>query len=132
MCVSLDVPQGCKGFNSLSFVIIGKYRYLSNEKHYDSDFLLHFVSLFILVITVLNGSCGKVMFLHLSVILFTRGMSGQTPPGQTLPWADIPGWIPSPHKKWPLQRTARILLEYILVLNAFSKEPLPSASHFRN
>ena len=35
-------------------------------------------------------SCGKVMFLHVSVILSTRGVSarhplGQTPPGQTLP-----------------------------------------------
>ena len=51
-------------------------------------------------------SCGKVMFLHLSVILFTGGVSqhalGQTQPwapprtdtpstpGQTPPWADTP------------------------------------------
>ena len=47
-------------------------------------------------------SCGKVMFLHLSVILFTGGLpppwadtsicrhpSGQTPPWADTPWADI-------------------------------------------
>ena len=33
-------------------------------------------------------SCGKVMFLHLSVILFTRGVSNRHLPGQTPPWAD--------------------------------------------
>ena len=32
-------------------------------------------------------SCGKVMFLHLCVILFTGAVSA-TPPGQTPPWAD--------------------------------------------
>ena len=38
-------------------------------------------------------SCGKVMFLHLSVILFTGGLpypSGQTPLADTLPGADTP------------------------------------------
>ena len=39
-------------------------------------------------------SCGKVMFLHLSVILFTGGMCGQTPNGQTPSWADTPGQTP--------------------------------------
>ena len=34
-------------------------------------------------ITVRNSSCGKVIFLHLSVILFTGGVSAKTPPGQT-------------------------------------------------
>ena len=34
-------------------------------------------------------SCSKVMFLHLSVILFTRGL-GRHPPSQTIPWADTP------------------------------------------
>ena len=41
-------------------------------------------------------SCSKVMFLHLSVILFTGG-SGR-PPGQTPPWADTP---PSPRQTPP-------------------------------
>ena len=45
-------------------------------------------------------SCGKVMFLHISVILSTGGCIkactgadtplGQTPPGQIPPWADTP------------------------------------------
>ena len=40
-------------------------------------------------------SCGKVMFLHVSVILSTvEGGGRQTPPGQ-LPWADSP-WADSP------------------------------------
>ena len=69
-------------------------------------------------------SCGKVMFLHVSVILSAEGMSGrhpldgrplgrhppcQTPPGQTpLDQADTPKWR-------PLQRTLRILLDCIFV-----------------
>ena len=69
-------------------------------------------------------SCGKVMFLHLSVILFTGGSSpplgrhsdpspgqtpapGKTPPGQTPPWADIaredtpPGQTTTPRQTPP-------------------------------
>ena len=59
------------------------------------------------------------MFLHLSVILFTRGGVWQTPPRQTPPWADTPlgrhllGRHPT--QRWPLQETVRILLECILV-----------------
>ena len=66
------------------------------------------------VITVRKRSCGKVMFLHLSVILF-RGEVWQTPPWadtprsdpprQTPPQADNPGQTPSlgrhPHADTP-------------------------------
>ena len=38
-----------------------------------------------------QSSCGKVMFLQLSVILFPPR---QTPPRQTPSWADIPGQTP--------------------------------------
>ena len=52
-------------------------------------------------------SCGKVMFLHLSVILFTGGGVWQTPP--------------APSSRRPLQRTVPILLECILVFsNSFT------------
>ena len=88
-------------------------------------------------------SCGKVMFLHLSVILFTGGwVSGRhPPPRQTLPLlgrhpprqtppprADtnppgrhLPlGGHPSPSRR-PLQRTVRILLECTIAsFNVFS------------
>ena len=51
-------------------------------------------------------SCGKVMFLHLSVILFTEvGVSGRQPPVKHT----------APPRK-PLQWTVRILLECILVI----------------
>ena len=45
--------------------------------------------------TVRKRSCGKVMFLHLSVILSTGGgvcpsACWDTPHGQTPPWADTP------------------------------------------
>ena len=43
-------------------------------------------------------SCGKVMFLHLSVILFTGGV-----------------WQTPPSNRRPLQRTVRILLECIIL-----------------
>ena len=61
---------------------------------------------------------GKVMFLHLSVILFTGGVHppgrhttplGRHPLGRHLPRRHTPSWQP------PLQRTIRILLECILV-----------------
>ena len=35
-------------------------------------------------------SCGNVMFLHLSVILFTRGGGLPQPPVRHSPWADAP------------------------------------------
>ena len=62
-----------------------------------------------------QSSCGKVMFLHLSVILSGEGWgSGRHPPEQTLPWTDPLGTLPPPRR--PLQRTVRIQLECILVL----------------
>ena len=54
-------------------------------------------------------SCGKAMFLHLSVILYTGG-SGRPPPGSPPP--------PTPRSR-PQQRTVRILLECILVMTYF-------------
>ena len=78
-------------------------------------------------------SCGKVMFLHLSVILFTEGGFWQTPPQADTPWTETasgrhpqtdtpqgrqpPGRHPpgqTPLLRWPLQWTLRILLESIL------------------
>ena len=53
------------------------------------------------IFTVRNSNCGKVMFLHLSVILFTGG-------GRA--WQE----------RRPLQRTVCILLECILVVAVFS------------
>ena len=50
------------------------------------------------IFTVLNSSCGKVMFLHLSVILFTGGESRT--PGQTHPC--LPGRHPLPLGRHPL------------------------------
>ena len=44
-----------------------------------------------LIITVRNSSCGRVMFLHLSVILFTEGGVVYTPA-----WADTPPWADNP------------------------------------
>ena len=54
----------------------------------------------------------KIMFLHLSVILFT----GEVYP--SMHWADPPGKHPradTPPGRQPLQRTVRIPLEYIFV-----------------
>ena len=69
-------------------------------------------------------SCGKVMFLHLSVILSKGGVClsacwnrhplGRNPLGQTPPWTDTP----TPSRRL-LQRTVRILLECILVFLKF-------------
>ena len=66
-------------------------------------------------------SYGKVMFLHLSVILSMEGV-WQTPPlskhprGQTpLLGKHLPGQTPPPPGRRLLQRTVRILLECILV-----------------
>ena len=95
-------------------------------------------------------SCGKVLFSQASVILFTGGgvsarhplgrqpptFPGQTPTRQTpLPHADTPLGRQTPHlppgqtpfpradtppRRWLLQRTVRILLECILVLQISS------------
>ena len=76
--------------------------------------------------TVRDSSCGQVMFLHLSVILFTggcgrgacvagccafqrEGMHGRGMHGRGCAW----------QKRWPLQQTVCILLECILVLLIF-------------
>ena len=72
-----------------------------------------------------QSSCGKIMFLHVSVIL-SRGRVWQG--RQTPPWlADTP-----PPKGRPLQRNVRILLECILVATILIKEcvsnPLLSVS----
>ena len=54
------------------------------------------------IFTVRNSSCGKVTFLHLSVILFTGEVSGQTLPGRhpslaDTPVADSPSpWVDTP------------------------------------
>ena len=87
-------------------------------------------------------SCGKVMFLHLSVILSTGemcipawtvqgmcipacsghgGVYHRPPPRRTPSWADTP-WAGTPRQtpplppRRPLQRMVRILLECILIL----------------
>ena len=68
----------------------------------------------------LQRSCGKVKFLHLSVILSTSECIpactwADTPLGRHLPRADTPpGQTPPPSRRL-LQRTVRILLECILV-----------------
>ena len=76
-------------------------------------------------------SCGKVMFLHVSVILFTGGLCqgdpppDRDPPGQRppLPWTEtslpwtktsLP-WTETP--PYDNERAVRILLECILVLH---------------
>ena len=74
-------------------------------------------------------SCGKEMFLHLSVILFTgQGVwadtaSGRQPPRQTTPSPpDIhPPWAYT-LRRWLLQRTVRILPECILVVGRIFME----------
>ena len=72
-------------------------------------------------------SCGKVMFLHLSVILFTEGglpdrdpyrqnrpwtetPPGQRPPGQRSPWPELPlnrdpSWTETPWTETPSQNS---------------------------
>ena len=82
---------------------------------------------------VRNYCCGKVMFYTcLSVILFTgvytplgrhppgRHPSGQTPPPEQTPPEQTPPRQTPPLLRRPLQRTVRILLKCILVLNTFS------------
>ena len=55
------------------------------------------------------------MFLRLSAILFTNGgCRPDTPQGRHTPWADPPQ-AETPAQRRPLQRTIRILLEWILV-----------------
>ena len=82
------------------------------------------------LITVRKRSCGKVMFVHLSVILSTGGVCRhpsrrQTPPRQTSPrQTPLPGkispWQTPPPPRRPLQPKVRILLECILVADAYN------------
>ena len=69
------------------------------------------------ILTVRSSSCDKVMFSQASVILFIRGGSGR-PPGQTsagqTPREQTASRTDTPQET-PLQRTACILLECILV-----------------
>ena len=60
------------------------------------------------IITVRNSSCGKAMFLQVSVILSTVGgvclwVQGGTPPGQTCP-RQIPHKAGTPLVRYPLDR----------------------------
>ena len=73
------------------------------------------------VITVRKRSCGKIMFLRLSVSHSVHGREVYTPLGR-----DSPGGHPlgrpsplgrHPHPRRPLQRRVRIILECILVYN---------------
>ena len=73
----------------------------------------------VLVLPVRKRSYGKVMFLHLSVILFTgvirgRGRAWQ---GGMRGGGGGRAW----QERWLLLRTVRILLEYILVFLNFCK-----------
>ena len=75
----------------------------------------------ILLFTVRKRSCGKVMFLHLSVSYSVHG--GRCLPQCMLgypPWAGTPSLGRHPPCRRLLQRTVRILLECILVLIFFS------------
>ena len=83
--------------------------------------LLGFLWLFYLSVPIHyyrpQRSCGKVMFLHVSVILSHRrgGLAGRYAPGQTPPGRQTPPLAETPPQGRPLQRTVRILLECILV-----------------
>ena len=95
-------------------------------------------------------SCGNVMFLHLSVILFTEGGTSPNPPrihplGRHPSWADTPPprpadghcsgqyvsyWNAPPGRHPPPQQTATAvdgayLLECILVINDFLHLQVP-------
>ena len=49
-----------------------------------------------------NEVWGKVIFLHLSVILFTGGVPGQVPLGRYTPWAGTsPGQVHPPDRYTP-------------------------------
>ena len=66
----------------------------------------------------------KVIFLHLSVILFSAGaclrQAGAPPPEQTPPGADTPACPPGSRLQYTVnERPVRILLECILVQDIF-------------
>ena len=74
----------------------------------------------LLIVTTRKRSCGKVMFLHLSVSHSVhRGVSASVHAGIQPPWEDTPlGTTPlgrHPPCRRLLQQTLRILLECILV-----------------
>ena len=94
------------------------------------------------LVTARKGSCGKVMFLQVSVILFRGGWSWGVPgrgdglvPGGCLLWRGVPApggsglgawWRPPPETRPPgrlLLRAVRILLECILVCFNFTLVP---------
>ena len=76
-------------------------------------------------------SCGKIMFLYLSVILFTMGVSGR-PPRQVLSWADTPradsprADSPRAHTSWA-ERDSHCSRWYVSYWNAFLLPPANKA-----
>ena len=73
------------------------------------------------IITICKRSCGKVKFLHLSVILFTGGCrpsSYQTPPPGRYPLADTP-FGQSPLGRYPSWQAPHCSGQYTSYLNAF-------------
>ena len=69
---------------------------------------------------LLLAACSKVMFLHLSMILFMGGCLADTPLGRYPPRQTT---TPPPSRRWPLQWMVHILLKCILV-NLFLKNYL--------
>ena len=88
-----------------------------------------------LFINVRNSSCGKVMFLQVSVCLQVGRCTlplGRHPPGQTPP---LPGQTPPgrhPETRRPLQQTVRILLECILVMKHVRPASRQLASYWKD
>ena len=96
---------------------------------YWNAFLFHFLP-------PSNEVWGKVIFLHLSVILFTGGGGdlGRYPPGRYTPWAGTASWQihplgqVHPHREQYMlgdtdnKREVRILLKCILVIHILAKK----------
>ena len=78
------------------------------QVYYGKTLCRHFPKISSNIFTFHKRSCGKVMLLHLSVILFIAGRC-------TPPWGRHPHGQTPPPPRQPLQRTVRILLECILV-----------------
>ena len=55
-------------------------------------FLFYIILLVTLLLPPANEVWGKVIFLHLSVILFTGGSTWAGTPQQVPPWAGTPAW----------------------------------------
>ena len=117
-CVSFSIPV--RFSNPLFIVLVRRLRLIGvfNIYHYRPQ-----------------RSCGKVMFSQASVILFTEGRAWQVVymagrhmwrggamhgrggmGGRGCAWQGWHAW----QERWPLQRTARILLECILVVSCLS------------